>query len=155
MVLIIVLASILFQPFFEMVEIFAEKAQIDSAVESAAKSARLTGFKLTDIRDLEKKFNFDMDSEEENFINVFCKVFAATLKLEYLYVVDNKAYFRSENERYNDFVVEFQYDATYPDECHIIVTTKYKFKRNYLKQFVGDDSFELTRERTLFARMEN
>jgi len=39
----------------------------------------LTGFKLSDIRDLEKKFNFDMDSEDENFISVFCDVFAATL----------------------------------------------------------------------------
>jgi len=78
-----------------MVEIFAEKAQIDSAVESAAKSARLTGFKLSDIRDLEKKFNFDMDSEDENFISVFCDVFAATLNLKFLYVIDNKAYFKS------------------------------------------------------------
>ncbi|HHV29105.1 hypothetical protein [Acetivibrio mesophilus] len=155
MILVIVFASILFQPFFEMVEIFSEKAQIDSAVESAAKSARLTGFKLTDIRDLEKKFNFDMYSEDENFISVFCEVFSATLKLDYLYVSDNKAYFRSNNVRYNDFVVEFQYDADYPDECHIIVTTEYKFKRNYLKEFVGDNSFELVRERTLFARMEN
>jgi len=154
-ILIIVVASMLFQPFFEMVEIFAEKAQIDSAVESAAKSARLTGFKLSDIRDLEKKFNFDMDSEDENFISVFCDVFAATLNLKFLYVIDNKAYFKSNNERYNDFVVEFQYDKDYPDRCHVIVTTNYKFKRNYLKQFVGDNSFELVRERTLFARMEN
>ena len=154
-ILIIVVASMLFQPFFEMVEIFAEKAQIDSAVESAAKSARLTGFKLSDIRDLEKKFNFDMDSEDENFISVFCDVFAATLNLEFLYVIDNKAYFKSNNERYNDFVVEFQYDKDYPDRCQVIVTTNYKFKRNYLKQFVGDNSFELVRERTLFARMEN
>ncbi|GAE86930.1 hypothetical protein [Acetivibrio straminisolvens] len=158
MVLIIVLASILFQPFFEMVEIFAEKAQIDSAVESAAKSARLSGFKLTDIRNLEKKFNFDMDSEDENFISVFCEVFAATLKLEYEDLKDNddnKVYFKSKNERYNDFVVEFQYDKENPDKCHIIVTTNYKFKRNYLKLFVGDNSFELVRERTMFARMEN
>ncbi|NLU27370.1 MAG: hypothetical protein GXX00_09555, partial [Hungateiclostridium thermocellum] len=118
-ILIIVVASMLFQPFFEMVEIFAEKAQIDSAVESAAKSARLTGFKLSDIRDLEKKFNFDMDSEDENFISVFCDVFAATLNLEFLYVIDNKAYFKSNNERYNDFVVEFQYDKDYPDRCHV------------------------------------
>lgn len=96
-----------------------------------------------------------MDSEDENFISVFCDVFAATLNLEFLYVIDNKAYFKSNNERYNDFVVEFQYDKDYPDRCHVIVTTNYKFKRNYLKQFVGDNSFELVRERTLFARMEN
>lgn len=155
MILVIVFASILLQPFFEMVEIFSEKAQIDSAVESAAKSARLTGFKLTDIRELEKKFNFDMDGGKENFISVFCDIFAATLKLDYQDVVDNKAYFKSQNERYNDFVVEFQYDAENPDECHIIVTTEYKFKKNYLKEFVGEDSFNLKRERTLFARMEN
>jgi len=35
-------------------------------------------------------------------------------------VIDNKAYFKSNNERYNDFVVEFQYDKDYPTDVTLL-----------------------------------
>lgn len=156
LILVVLLLSIFFEPFFEMIEIFSEKAQINSAVESAAKSARLTGFKITDISNLNQRFNFDMDSGEETFISVFCDVFASSLNLEFDYVADNKAYFKSLNKKYNGFIVEFIYDSSEPDKCKVIVTTNYKFKTKYMKEIAKlTTPFELKRERVFYARMQN
>jgi hypothetical protein len=128
-ILIVVIMTIILEPFMETIQVFVEKSKIDSAIRNSGRLAMSRSVKDTNRADLDSTVDLDA------FRKRFNEGFAAALDLEVTSSSGNKSHFKSMNNRFNDFDVEFIID---PDQNKkgfwtVKAESKYKYKTRYLK----------------------
>ncbi len=158
---VVFLAVVLLQPIGEIMNLTKEKINLGTALTNAARSAK--------DRSLEYEFQINLDAQvnEEKFVRYFSESFEDAMNFTWTNKgqSSSKLVFRSNDGKYNEFIVELAFEDEEDLASEQIVTkvemkaeTEYKFKTKYLKlaEDAGEDTpTKLTSERTLILSIKN
>lgn len=133
-ILLVVASTIILGPLVECFQLVAEKARLDSAINNCGKLAIMTSSQDDAAKNIESEIDLD------KFMDAFNTSFAASLNLKVqnsssMDLFDEKvgiAHFKPNDDRYNDFTVDFTINKDRPNICEVLVFSKYKFKTKHL-----------------------
>ncbi|RCX18259.1 hypothetical protein DFR58_10517 [Anaerobacterium chartisolvens] len=157
-ILIVLLSIIILQPFFEMLNVFTEKARVDSAVLNAGRLAAARS--VEDYNRAELNPEIDADS----FIDIFSEAFASAMDMKVVSVSSDRAYFSpadGADERFNGFEARLAIDEEYGKVslCRINVSGRYRYKTQILRyaqqQLPGLTAFDLNAAQVFEVRVVN
>lgn len=160
-VLFVVVSTILLGPLVECFQLVTEKLRLDSSISNCGKLAIMTSSADDEARNLNREIDLN------KFMDGFNSSFASSLNLrlieENVYDLPEKktgiAYFKSNDGRYNDFIVNLTLRKDRLDLCEVIVVSRYKFKTKHLvyveEHVPGFTDFNLERKSQFVLEIVN
>ncbi|NLL05338.1 MAG: hypothetical protein GX270_06020 [Clostridiaceae bacterium] len=133
-ILLVVASTALLGPLVECFQLVSEKARLDSTINNCGKLAIMTSSKDDAAKNLEPEIDL------EKFIDSFSNSFKSSLNLSIegytsTDILGEKTailYFKSNDGRYSDFIVNLSIKEDRPEICEVLVLTQYKFKTKHL-----------------------
>ncbi|WMT42040.1 hypothetical protein RE628_06280 [Paenibacillus sp. D2_2] len=160
-ILLIILLSIILEPMREMLNLTVEKIKLGTAITNAARSAKDRSLEY------DSQKNLDAQVDQEKFAGYFADAFEDALNLTCTNKKESYGYlkFKSNDGKYNDFIVTLEYKEKEDLYTEQVVTkvemkaeSEYKFKTKYLKMAEDaseDVATQLISERTLILSIKN
>ncbi len=160
-ILFVVASTLVLGPLVECFQLVAEKLRLDSSISNCGKLAVMVSSADDETRKLDREIDL------KKFMDSFNASFASSLNLklidESIYDMPQEktgtAYFKSNDGKYNDFVVNLTIRKDRLDMCEVSVVSKYKFKTKHLvyveEHVQGFADFNLERKSQFVLEISN